>query len=121
MSIEIRVPRLYSVWERIKDMEAPWKKKGQTAGTFIHDLCAQQSVITLCPLCTNKFNPGRLGYRKEKEIPRWQATCLGCNTFDPNCTTYIYEETYSKVRSTADERRGLAKKRELAIKRGHFD
>ncbi|MGH9429085.1 MAG: hypothetical protein ACRD2L_22615, partial [Terriglobia bacterium] len=48
-----------------KSMEAPGKPKRMLAGSWVHDLCASKKVITLCPLCTHKFNPGRLGYIKD--------------------------------------------------------
>ena len=94
------------------------KKKGRVAGGWIADLAASKRVITLCQPCTPKFNPGRVGYRKEKEFPTCQAMCDGCSVWDPYCSMYIYEELYTTVRSTAEERRALAKSREQRIKAG---
>lgn len=111
-------------WTRdkyLKDQEAGGKKRGRAAGGWIADIAAQKKVITLCPLCTNKFNPSRVNYRKEKEFPVCQAKCDGCSTWDPHCSMYIYDELYTQVRSTADERRALAQYREKCIKRGYFD
>ncbi len=102
----------------LKDAEAGGRKHGRPAGGWIEDLAAQKKVITLCPLCTGKFNPARLRYRKEKEFPVCQAKCDGCSTFDPRCSWYIYDELYRQVRSTAEERRALAKSREARIRRG---
>lgn len=104
-----------SFWD---SQEVKGKKRGRVAGGWIDDLAAAKKVITLCPLCTNKFNPARVGYRKEKEFPVCQAHCDGCSTWDAHCSMYIYAELYTTVRSTADERRALAKWREKAIKRG---
>ena len=94
------LPPWYTVYQRSQR----WLKAG-VFEAMVHDLCALRKVITLCPFCTHKFNPGRLGYIKEKEFPVVQANCDGCSTFDPKCTAYFFEETYHIVRSTATERR----------------
>lgn len=105
MSVTILAKKEYTKADINKSLEAPGKTKGRTAGSWVHDLCALKKVITLCPLCTHKFNPGRLGYIKEKEFPVVQATCDGCMTFDQRCSAYFFEETYKTVRSTAADRR----------------
>ena len=105
MSVTILNKREFSHTEIVAAQEAPGKTVGRTAGSWVHDLCALRKVITLCPGCTHKFNPGRLGYRKEKEFPIVQATCDGCRTFDVRCSAYFFEETYHEVRSTAADRR----------------
>ena len=105
MSVEIHVKREFSKQEVTKAMEAPGKTVGRTAGSWVHDLCALKKVVTLCSFCQHKFNPGRLGYIREKEFPIVQANCDGCSTFDPKCAAYFWEETYFDVRSTAAERR----------------
>jgi hypothetical protein len=99
------IKKEYTRAEVAKANEHPGFKAGRVAGGWIHDLCSLRKVITLCPLCTHKFNPGRLGYIKEKEFPVVQATCDGCKTFDQRCSAYFFEETYSEVRSTAADRR----------------
>jgi hypothetical protein len=96
------------------------KKKGRVAGGWIADLAASKRVITLCQPCTPKFNPGRVGYRKEKEFPTCQAICDGCSVWSPLCSMYIYGELYTTVRPTVDERRALMKSREQRIKRGYL-
>ena len=100
--------------------EAGGRKRGRVAGGWVDDIAAQKKVITLCPLCTNKFNPARVNYRKEKEFPVCQAKCDGCSTWDAHCSMYIYDELYTQVRSTAEERRALAKSREARIRRGYL-
>ena len=105
MSVTILAKRDFSSKEITAAQEAPGKTYGRTSGSWVHDLCALRKVITLCPLCTHKFNPGRLGYIKEKEFPVVQAKCDGCDTFDVRCSAYFFEETYHEVRSTAAERR----------------
>jgi len=100
--------------------EAGGRKRGRAAGGWVDDIAAQKKVITLCPLCTNKFNPARVNYRKEKEFPVCQAKCDGCSTWDAHCSMYIYDELYAQVRSTAEERRALAKSREARIRRGYL-
>jgi len=96
-----------------KSMEAKGKPKGALAGGWVHDLCASRKVICLCGFCTHKFNPGRLGYVREKVFPVVQAKCDGCGTFDARCVAYFWEETYYQVRSTPNERR---KNRETSLK-----
>lgn len=105
MSVTIINKREFSKREITAAQEAPGRTPGRTAGSWVHDLCSLRKVVTLCPLCTHKFNPGRLGYRKEKEFPFVQAKCDGCDTFDVKCAAYFFEETYHEVRSTAAERR----------------
>jgi hypothetical protein len=105
MSVTILAKKEYTPAQVTAASEASGKTPGRTAGSWVHDLCALRKVITLCPLCTHKFNPGRLGYRKEKEFPYVQAKCDGCDTFDVRCSAYFYEETYHEVRSTAADRR----------------
>lgn len=105
MSVTILAKRDFTKKEVTAASEAAGKTWGRTAGSWVHDLCALRKVITLCPLCTHKFNPGRLGYRKEKEFPFVQAKCDGCTTFDIKCSAYFWEETYHDVRSTAADRR----------------
>lgn len=103
--MEILVKREHTAKERAKDQEAPGKNYGRTSGSWIHDLAALKKVITLCPLCTHKFNPRRVGYIKDKDMPIVQATCDGCDTFDERCSAYFFEETFKNVRSTAADRR----------------
>lgn len=105
MGVEILVKKEYTKKDITASMEAPGKTVGRTAGSWVHDLCALHKVVTLCSFCQHKFNPGRLGYAKEKEFPVVQATCDGCATFDPRCAAYFWQETYHEVRSTAAERR----------------
>ena len=115
---EILVKKTWTRQDVLKAAEAGGKKRGRAAGGWIADIAAQKKVITLCPLCTNKFNPAKVHYRREKEFPVCQAKCDGCSTFDPRCSWYIYDELYTTVRSTADERRALQRSREARIKRG---
>lgn len=105
MSQTILVKKDYTRAEISKAMEAPGKTVGRTAGSWVHDLCALHKVVTLCPMCTHKFNPGRLGYIKDKEFPFVQANCDGCTVFDIRCKAYFFEETYKSVRSTSQDRR----------------
>jgi type II secretory ATPase GspE/PulE/Tfp pilus assembly ATPase PilB-like protein len=118
--MNILITKDWTAAELMKDAEGGGKKRGRAAGGWIDDIAAQKKVITLCPLCTNKFNPAKVHYRKEKEFPVCQAKCDGCSTFDSHCSWYIYDELYSTVRSTADERRALAQSRAARIKRGYL-
>ena len=95
----------YTRKDLLKQTEASGKKRGLTAGSWVHDLCALKKVITLCPLCTHKFNPKRLGYIHDKDLGYAIATCDGCRTLDTRSTVYFFEETFSTVRSTAADRR----------------
>jgi hypothetical protein len=105
MSVTILAKKEYTPVQVLASMEAPGKTRGRGAGGWVHDLCALKKVITLCPFCTHKFNPGRLGYIKEKEFPVVVANCDGCTVFDTKCSAYFFEETYKTVRSTANDRR----------------
>jgi hypothetical protein len=116
MSHTILIKKEYTKADVTKASEAAGKTKGRTAGSWVHDLCALRKVITLCSACTHKFNPGRLGYIREKEWPVVQAKCDGCTVFDSRCTAYFWEETYKTVRSTASDRRAertAVRKRQL--------
>ena len=116
MSVTILAKKEYTKQEITQAQEADGKTYGRTSGSWVHDLCALRKVVTLCSFCQHKFNPGRLGYTKEKEFPIVQAKCDGCETFDPKCAAYFWAETYHEVRSTAAERRATrtAQKRAAA-------
>ena len=120
MATTILVKKDYTPAQILASFEAGGKKRGRPAGGWIADIAAQKKVILLCPSCTHKFNPARVNYRREKEFPYAQGKCDGCSTNDTKCSWYIYDELYSQVRSTADERRALAKSREQRIKRGYL-
>jgi hypothetical protein len=105
MSQTILVKKKYTPQDMAKNAEAPGKKRGLTSGSWIHDLCALRKVITLCPMCQHKFNPGRIGYIRDKDIPFYQASCDGCKILDQKCAAYFFEETFKEVRSTAADRR----------------
>ncbi len=101
--------------------EAGGRKRGRTAGSWVDEIASQKKVITLCPECTPKFNPAKVGYRKEKEFPVCQAKCDGCSTQDNRCSMYIYDELYKMVRTTSEERRNLIKQRAIRAKKfGHL-
>ncbi len=117
---EILIKKNFTAAELIKDGEAGGKKRGRVAGGWIADIAAQKKVITLCPLCTGKFNPARVNYRKEKEFPVCQAKCDGCSTYDMRCSWYIYDELYKQVRSTAEDRREMNRQRALRMKKGYL-
>lgn len=116
--MNILVKKNFTRKEILKSCEADGKPHGRTAGGWIHDLCATKAVVLLCPFCTHKFNPGRLGYIKEKEFPVAVGKCDGCGVLDIRCSTYFWEETYKLARSTAEDRRALMKSRERRIKQG---
>jgi hypothetical protein len=119
---EILIPKKnWKPREIVKSQEAPGKPKRMMAGSWIHDLCASRKVICLCSFCTHKFNPGRLGYIKEKNFPVVQAKCDGCSAFDQRCIAYFWEETYYQVRSTPEERRRNREKSVKSLKKeGHL-
>lgn len=117
---ELLIKKQHTHESLLRDQEAGGRKRGRVAGGWVADLAAQKKVVTLCPLCTHKFNPARAGYRKEKEFPVCQAKCDGCSTFDTRCSWYVYDELYTTVRSTAEERRALQKSREARIKLGYL-
>lgn len=100
--------------------EAGGRKHGRTAGGWVDEIASQKKVITLCVDCTPKFNPRRVNYRKEKEFPYSRATCDGCSAKEQQCSVYIYDELYTQVRSTAEERREWARQRQRGIQRGYL-
>lgn len=120
MAVTLVLKQTWTPKSYAASQEVGGKKKGRAAGGWVADLAAQKRVITLCAPCTPKFNPARVGYRKEKEFPVCQAKCDGCSTWDPYCSLYIYEELYASVRSTAEERRALARSRDKRIQRGYL-
>lgn len=121
MAHEILIPKQWTKQEYLQAHEAGGKKRNRVAGGWIADLAAQKKVITLCPLCTNKFNPARVNYRKEKDYPVCSATCDGCSAWDTRCSMYVYAEIYSQVRMTRDEQRAWNKAREARIRRGNLN
>lgn len=104
----------------LTDQEAGGRKRGRTAGSWVDEIASQKKVITLCPLCTPKFNPAKVGFRKEKEIPYCNAVCDGCSVRDEKCSWYIYDELYTEVRSTKEERRAWAKSKAERIRNGRL-
>ena len=102
-----------------KAAEAHGRQHGKPHGSYVMDLADLRKVILLCPACNSKFDYKRNRFRKEKEFPYVIAKCDACKTTDPYCRLYIAEEEYSKVRSTAEDRRALARahQRELAKNR----
>ena len=116
------IKKHYTKQDMVKNCEAPGKKYGITSGSWVHDLCALKKVITLCPLCTHKFNPRRLGYVHDKDLQYVIATCDGCTTFDTKCTAYLFEETFTSVRSTAANRRAerTAFRKSIGLKSDNF-
>lgn len=98
--------------------EAPGRKYGRASGGWIHDLCAQKAVVLLCPLCTHKFNPGRLGYVKDRCFPIAIGKCDGCDVQDNKCSAYFWEETYETLRDTPEAQRKRKKTRDAALKEG---
>lgn len=120
MSHQILIHKQHTRESILKDYEAGGRKRGRTAGSWVDEIAAQKKVITLCPECTPKFNPAKVGYRKEKEFPVCMAKCDGCSTLDNRCSMYIYSELYSLVRSTAEDRRALNHSRAQRMKQGYL-
>ena len=120
MSATILVKQAWTQKDIRDSLEVKGKPKGRVAGGYIADLAALKKVILLCTSCTHKFNPGRVGFVREKEFPVCQGTCDGCSTYDTRCSWYLWEEGYHLVRSTASERRALQKSREKRILQGQL-
>lgn len=91
--------------ETLAQHEAGGRKRGRTAGSWVDEIASQKKVITLCPECTPKFNPAKVGYRKEKDFPVCHAKCDGCSINDNRCSMYIYGELYQSVRFTKEDQR----------------
>ncbi len=122
MRADVLIPRkVWSPREWLKSLEARvGPKRAMTAGTWIHDLCAQKQVILLCPPCNPKFDPKKLGYLRDPEWTRYGGKCDGCGVWDMYCAGYFWEPDFHQVRSTADQRRALARSREKRIKQGRL-
>ena len=95
--------------EQLKYMEHPGRRPGKPHGSYVIDLADLRKVVVLCPLCNSKFDWKRHRFRKEKEFPYVVSKCDACKTTDSYCSMYIAEESYKKVRSTAEDRRAEAK------------
>ena len=119
MRADIRIKRDDSSWtkaELLKAQEAPGRKHGKPHGSHVLELADLRKVVLLCPLCNSKFDYKRHRFRRENEFRYVTSTCDACKTLDIHCSMYIAEETYSHVRSTAEERRALARWRDKQIK-----
>jgi hypothetical protein len=119
MRSDIYVPRDEKSWtkaERLKAYEHPGRKHGKPHGSFVIDLADLRKAVLLCSACASKFDYKRHRFRLETEFRYNLGNCDACKVFDSYCSMYIAEETYVTVRSTADERRGLAKWREKQIR-----
>jgi Pyruvate/2-oxoacid:ferredoxin oxidoreductase delta subunit len=113
--------KMWTRKEILESMEAPGRTRGRTAGSWVSDIAAQKKCIILCPLCTNKFNPKRAGYRREKDFPYATGKCDGCGVLDNKCSWYIHEPLYTEVRCTKDEQRALHAWREKALRKGSLE
>lgn len=100
--------------------EAPGRKRGRAPGGWVHDLCAQKAVVLLCPMCTHKFNPGRLGYVKDRCFPVAIGKCDGCDVMDNRCSAYFWEETYAELRDTPEAQRKRHKARLVRLGKGRL-
>lgn len=122
MNPEILVKtRWWSPREILKSFEARvGPTHGRLAGGWIHDLCSLRKVVLLCAPCNPKFDPKKLGYIRDTDWPRYGGKCDGCGTWDGYCTAYYYEPEFLTVRSTADERRALARSRRKRIQLGYL-
>ena len=110
MSHEVLIKKEWTRSSILAAHEAGGRKKGRPAGGWVDDLAQQKKVITLCSACQNKFNPGRVGFKREKEFPYTLATCDGCSVKNAHCAMYIYAETYATVRSTENDRRAWCRR-----------
>lgn len=106
---ELLLKRVYTAAELDKNREHPGRRHGKPHGSYVIDLADLRKVVILCPLCNSKFDWKRHRFRKEKEFPCVVSKCDACKTTDSYCSMYIADETYTKVRSTAEDRRAEAK------------
>ena|SRR3990172_5620727 len=95
--------------DQLKSMEHPGRRMGKPHGSYVIDLADLRKVVILCPACNSKFDWKRHRFRKEKEFPYVVSKCDACKSTDAYCSMYIAEETYSRVRSTAEDRRAEAR------------
>ena len=90
---------------RLKRLEADPRRHGKPHGSYVIDLADLRKVVILCSACNCKFDYRRHRFRKEKEFPYVVSKCDACLTHDSYCSMYIADETYTSVRSTAQDRR----------------
>jgi len=120
MRSDIYVKRKDSSWTQKELNDAmlhPGRRHGKPHGSWVLDLADLRKMILLCPACNSKFDYKRHRFRMEKEFRYVIGNCDACRTLDTHCSMYIAEETYTACRSTAEERRGLAKWRQKVIDR----
>ena len=103
--MDVLVRKKYTLKDIAKSMEADPKPRRLTAGSWVSDLASLKKLVLLCSGCTHKFNPAKLGYRRDPEFPHSLGKCDGCSTFDMKCVAFFHEEVFTQVRSTAAERR----------------
>jgi hypothetical protein len=106
---ELLIKRTYTRAELDKNQEHSGRRHGKPHGSYVIDLADLRKVVILCPACNSKFDWKRHRFRKEKEFPYVVSKCDACKVTDSYCSMYIADETYTKVRSTAEDRRAEAK------------
>lgn len=107
---DIYVKRTFTAADLRTPQEHEGRRRGKPHGSYVVDLADLRKVVVLCPLCNSKFDWKRHRFRKEKEFPYVVAKCDACKTQDAYCSMYVAEENYTKVRSTAEDRREEARK-----------
>jgi hypothetical protein len=106
---ELLIKRTYTQADLVKTREHPGRRHGKPHGSYVIDLADLRKVVILCPACNSKFDWKRHHFRKEKEFPCVVSKCDACKVVDSYCSMYIADETYTKVRSTAEDRRTEAR------------
>lgn len=110
MHPEILIRQEWTKEKLRRPVEHDGRRHGKPHGSYVIDLADLRKVVVLCPLCNSKFDWKRHRFRKEKEFPYVVAKCDACKTQDSYCSMYVAEEDYTKVRSTAEDRREEARK-----------
>jgi hypothetical protein len=102
---ELLIKRTFTKADLDKAQEHPSRRRGKPHCSYGIDLVDLRKCVILCPACNSKFDWKRQRFRKEKELPYVVSKCDACKTSDSYCSMYIADETYTKVRSTAEDRR----------------
>lgn len=102
---ELLIRKKFTKKDHLRSLEADPRRHGKPHGSYVVDLADLRKTVLLCPMCNSKFDWKRHRFRKEKEFPYVMAKCDACLTQDAYCSMYVAEETYTTVRSTAQDRR----------------
>lgn len=94
MAVELLIKKQWSWKDILASTEDPGRKRGQTAGTYVGDLCELAKTLILCPMCQHSINWRRKGYYNVTHYEHiyCQGTCDGCRQ-QTNRGLFLIHET----------------------------